>query len=1005
MSFEIAIVNRIIFIVLILFSCTGMYAQTHIVSPSTYNYFQGVQEFPDSLVRIFMTNRESYSWEWDFAHSGDIGRNLKSTIVDYFKDTSGERTTIPAERMYVLKMPGGPTVMGVDQFHCDIDISSVMAIVSDSGLIMKEVTIDENESWGEIQKFGLVRPDVVGILLDWNTHYFDAQGNRVQFPEEQDIYTKAMPFGTNYIGCIDNKLYKLGQAFEHLDVEFISDSILDIAMIGESKILVFTSKEVHICNDQLTILQSNLSLDSIITAKAFNDRIWIGAKDGLYELDTLLQLLQFYPDSDYEQIQWLGGWQDSLLIITQYNGINHAEIGLKKFAPDQVINLLGPDISITQMFIPENLPLVYSIYCPSSPGLYFDQIVMTVTNHSEEVISEFSVGCDFGGSSQCLSFQKIWKVDTVMLLPHESVNIFIDSFTMDCVIPNGREFCAWTFSPNDTHDPNPANDEFCDTISILNTNPPVENKLISTSYFDTYVSHQILPDSTIRFFFHSSYRYPETTFADLKPGQSLTQLQPQTVFVPGSNYWNWSSDGFISLPFADGSTLLMNTTYPCDVTAPGAIVKINKHGEIDWFHDVEEGIYRAEVMMFLDSNRIGISEEYEGGNMLVIDRDGNIISFGEADFPHNHTVETLSGYVVSKDNQLHILNEGFQVTNTYTLAGDVERIWPQQGSEFIIKAGERFYLLDSLLQLETIALGNDQYDVVWKSRNYYFATNSLTRQVYVFLSGSPSWFTRKMLPPGVTPIWGASADHNVFVLTKYLNEVSSGLLVYTGGESNFHFRLQDDIGISAIQIPDTVHVYKSPHPIIGWTYRYDSISVEVSNYGLDTVFHYKIHALDDLDCGWCFETKKIWEIDTPLAPGATVSIPLGAFSPRCVPATNLPLCIATIGPDERADGNVVNDKYCQSILNTIVSAKEITSSSEVQIYPNPAFDQLYFNLPQQSYNDLICTVFNATGNVTDQFKIIEQSHSIKEYAPGIYLLMLADQQGIVGYQRIVKVNQ
>ena len=65
-----------------------------------------------------------------------------------------------------------------------------------------------------------------------------------------------------------------------------------------------------------------------------------------------------------------------------------------------------------------------------------------------------------------------------MLLPHQSVNIFLDSFTMDCVIPNGREFCAWTFSPNDTPDPNPVNDTFCDTISILNTNPPVENKLI-----------------------------------------------------------------------------------------------------------------------------------------------------------------------------------------------------------------------------------------------------------------------------------------------------------------------------------------------------------------------------------------------------------------------------------------------------------------------------------------------------------------------------------------------
>ena len=75
------------------------------------------------------------------------------------------------------------------------------------------------------------------------------------------------------------------------------------------------------------------------------------------------------------------------------------------------------------------------------------------------------------------------------------------------------------------------------------------------------------------------------------------------------------------------------------------------------------------------------------------------------------------------------------------------------------------------------------------------------------------------------------------------------------------------------------------------------------------------------------------------------------------------------------------------------------------VYPNPASDKIYFNGEQPGLENMTCTIFDATGSVVDQFKDINNGHSIRGYASGIYLLMMTDQEGIVGYQRIVKVNQ
>lgn len=954
-----------------------------------------------------MINKESKSWVWDFARQALVGSDLKDTEIIKTIDSSGATFNLPAQKIHVFQLSDGSTVLGVDQFHCDIDNASVLIFLSDSGFIRKMITIDPEKGWDKIWRIGPVTHDAVGVQLKvgGKPYFFDLEGNRVKFSETTPVWDQLISFDNHFIGVYADRIVKLDSNMTEMEYQILSDSILHTYILNGNNILVLTEFTMYILNEQLEMLYSNSHVSDITSGREINDRIWIGSKNGLYEVDTQLNVLHFYPGNTYEQIKWIGDWRDSLLIITQYDGLDHTEIGLKKFSLQDNIRLSGTDISITRITIPPDQHKVRSLYCPTFPGVHFDSLMITVINHSEEVVNEFSIGCDFGGPGQCISFQKVWLVDTISLMPHQSIDIFIDSFTMNCVFP--QELCAWTFSPNDVPDANPVNDKFCDTIHILNTNPPVENKLINTTHFDTYKSHQILPDGSIRFFFHSNYRYPEITYADLKPGQSLEEVKPKTVYVPDSDYWNWSSDGFVALPFADGSTLLMNTIYVCDVAVP-AIVKINKDGGIDWFQNVNEELflYRAVEIMFLDSNRIGIKNAYDG-YMLIIDREGNMISFEEADFPYSNAIETLSGYVASKDNQLFILNTGFQIENTFTLADTVNRIWPQEGNEFIIKTGEKFYLLDSLLQLKTLAIGNAHYDVVWKSKDYYWAVDSLARHVDKFFPNFPSFLSRGIIPPGVNPIFGVTSGNNVFVLSEYINSVSKGILIYTGGSDNLHLRLQEDIGITNIFLPDTVRISRSPWPILSlWTYQFNSIGVEVTNFSLDTVYHYEIQSFYDLDCGACFESKKIWQINTPLAPGSTMSIPLGALNTRCVPSQNSPVCLTTVGPNARADQNVSNDIYCKAITSIIVSAEDVPSPVGVQIYPNPADDEINIQIEQPDISKLNGSILNSYGAQVESFTLTGERTvvSVKNLMDGMYFINLTNERGQHTWKKFVVIH-
>ena len=163
---------------------------------------------------------------------------------------------------------------------------------------------------------------------------------------------------------------------------------------------------------------------------------------------------------------------DTLSIISTYYGINHNDIVVRKFLPDSVKFTNKKDIGISNLAFPPEVKGIYLPNCTNGSGLRFDSLKITIQNYSPDTIHSLEIDYDLlHGSSQCHSWQRTWMIDSIQLLPFDSITIDLDSFSVGCVNLYDKKFCLWVSTPNGETDVVPSNDLFCGEVNLLiNTN-------------------------------------------------------------------------------------------------------------------------------------------------------------------------------------------------------------------------------------------------------------------------------------------------------------------------------------------------------------------------------------------------------------------------------------------------------------------------------------------------------------------------------------------------------
>lgn len=526
-----------------------------------------------------------------------------------------------------------------------------------------------------------------------------------------------------------------------------------------------------------------------------------------------------------------------------------------------------------------------------------------------------------------------------------------------------------------------------------------ENELWHPTSYNGFHSIQILPDSGIRVFAKSGYSeyssYNQIEYADILTGYSLDSMNVVRLDIPG-HWFNHLVWYFYTLHFKDGSTLLGNNQFDCDYFPPGGLLKLTKEGTVDWFRDfiLEEIYFEQGEMVFLDSARIHLNGFYPDIQDKIIDRHGNFLSYVKPDSLYDETRETPSGYLARLGNRLQLLDTNFHPTFTYDLDFDIVEMHTAGNNEFLIRTDGSYYHLDSTGQLYVLPISVNQFGTVWLSKEFYWLASS-NQNAVIQLDTQFMPVDTHLLPPGISPVFGIVQSGEMTCIAEYYNNFTKGIVTYKGAEENIDFELPQDIGITSVEIPDTVLVEYINAPWGGgWIHHYEYINVEVTNFGQDTVFNYLIQGDDISQCFWCYSGLPIWVVDSfPIAPGATVKIALGSFVPDCLQSDPGMICLSTVSPNLKADGNYLNDRHCDT-YSVLVPTKELPDKNEIHFGPNPAQD--YVNIIIDTPNNQKIKFIDVYGR---QVMDVQMSSSFEEinieHLPaGLYSVLVSNDDGM-----------
>lgn len=526
-----------------------------------------------------------------------------------------------------------------------------------------------------------------------------------------------------------------------------------------------------------------------------------------------------------------------------------------------------------------------------------------------------------------------------------------------------------------------------------------QNYLLHPSLYDEYKSFQLLPGGGVRLYVLSNqsneWVSPSMEYVDYSPDSLLVEPVEVRIDVPG-NYINYFADGIWIIRFDRGDAVIGNNFFDCDYGGPGGVYKLNTDGAVEWSHDfLEEGSFSLiEEVAFADSNTIYVGE---GDYAVFYDFLGQEISHDIPDTIYEFTIQTPFGYLGGYNDELSIFNHGFNVYKNYLLEGEITSIDPAKPGIYQIKTADKYYVFKEDQQLYYLPFSPSAYPVVWSSQQYYWTYDEEQRSVVKWDTLFDPLDTLP-LPPGVVPLSGAVNGGQTLVVCSYNNEISTGVVTFRGDEETLDLDLHQDIGIADIVLNDTVLVeyFDWSVPYAGWVYHIPDVAVVVKNYGIDTISQFYIQGHDLLDCfWWCGYPHPFWFVDSlQLSPGSSDTVWLGSFETRCGNEFNPELCLSTIAPNNKADGDFLNDKFCQA-FDTILDVKDLIEEPVLSLYPNPTTDFLYLKGFAPGFENITGSIYTSDGLKIKEFIVPPEFEGIdvSGYTSGMYFLALKDQGG------------
>lgn len=497
--------------------------------------------------------------------------------------------------------------------------------------------------------------------------------------------------------------------------------------------------------------------------------------------------------------------------------------------------------------------------------------------------------------------------------------------------------------------------------------------------------------------------YAGLFYVDRMPGGVITD----PVFYPsrvGDQYFNFAGVHCKALPLKDGRAMLAINQIDCDYPPPAGICLSDLNGDVLWGDYLEEYGFESviEKVVLVDETVFCIFREV--GDRLYFDTAGQYVEPQVQYSIYDQVVNAPTGYFVSKGPWLFILNDQFEKLDSVLLEEPIIAICPVMDTSVLVSTpGAVFHFKNDLTEAARSELFN-LIDLVAVSAESIWLSSVDGDEIYALRYDLTIRDTFEV-PVDISVKNFQVVNDTIILVGNYTGGAGSVMFFHSTPADAFSFDAVKDIRIDTITLSQKVWYHPEPFSFGGFNISYDSVVVGITNSGLDTIQTINIHYKEDTGCGMCEGGHIEWSFDSlMLLPGQQQSLTIGDFSVWCRQTNVFELCLHAAPADSLPETDHLNNRLCVDVNPTLVGLDD-PLNSKIRIYPNPASDKIYFNVDPSGLDNMTCTIFDATGNAIDQFKEMNHGYSLKDYAPGIYLFMVTDQDGIVGYQRIVKVNQ
>lgn len=435
-----------------------------LIRPSLFNEVQSVQLLPDSTIRIFSRSQESSLYRFNELFMVNVDLQGFNADVVSIKNDQQQVPFYSASEIFHLPLKNGSTILAANQFDCDFDPSPLIGLLNEEGNLNWHVEFDQHY----INWIGLVDNDLIAISIAEDTVYVDFDGEVIELTESPEVYTHTVYVDDILVGIAHDHLSVLDSSFNAIFTQPYDSPIYLAHHLGPNTLFTASEAEVCIWKDQLLEQTCVPAEDSMVAVTAWNDEIWLASDSLLYRFDSLLNFIQEIEGPAHEKFNFISSRGDTLYSANTYFGINHSDIVLRKFLPERVNFPNTKDIGISNLTFPPELINFQTANCPFGYGLHIDSLKISIQNHSLDTIRSLEIHYDLAsGYYPCEPVRRNWVIDTLNLLPFDSVTIKLTSIDLECVHLNENIFCLWVSTPNGEPDVVPSNNMFCAEINLI----------------------------------------------------------------------------------------------------------------------------------------------------------------------------------------------------------------------------------------------------------------------------------------------------------------------------------------------------------------------------------------------------------------------------------------------------------------------------------------------------------------------------------------------------------